>query len=525
MVPKINSRGGRSFKGITAYLMHDSGRAQTNERVEWTMTGNLYTDDVFKAAGVMSWTDFNAEDIKIAAGGSSAGRKTEKGGVYHYSLSWAHGEKKGEEHQRSVAVATLERLGLSEHQYYVVAHNETEHDHIHIVANLTHPETGKRADLPLDKRALQEWALEYEREHGLHCTNREANAELRKQNNAKTYAQTQKERHGVQATRAYEASDDGKSFKNALELEGLRLARGRRSCVAVDEQGNIINLSRVIEDRKTVEIKAKLKDIDLRTLPDADELAEQIKLDSTPYDREAAEVEQQNNLAEAAIVAAKEKAELEDIQDKKLATQRAIDKITAENKAKRMAKDVEARRRERQIQERIEESKKLHDIDGCRQRLAEAQAETKALNGVWARLFKREQFEAALDNLQNREKQLANQTARFEADIRGIVKHKEWAVAHELERHGIAERKSVEYKTPLDHFNKAAADHEGSKQRRIREAEEQKAVETPQKTEHIFDMKDEETAARYDRIAARLQARDEERDIEQSREEDQGLER
>jgi len=90
MIVKINPRG-FSFKGVTAYLMHDK-KAQTAERVEWSYTENLYTDDPEKAAKVMAWTDNNSEHLKVLAGGSRAGAKVTAGAVYHTSISWVEGE-------------------------------------------------------------------------------------------------------------------------------------------------------------------------------------------------------------------------------------------------------------------------------------------------------------------------------------------------------------------------------------------------------------------------------------------------
>ena len=98
----------------------------------------------------------------------------------------------------------------------MVAHNDTDHDHVHIVCNLTHPETGKRAELKYRKRKMQALALEYEKEHGIYCENR-----------FKNECEREKARLTKQVMRAYELSDNGKSFKAALEAEGLILAAGR----------------------------------------------------------------------------------------------------------------------------------------------------------------------------------------------------------------------------------------------------------------------------------------------------------
>ncbi|MCP4010248.1 MAG: relaxase/mobilization nuclease domain-containing protein, partial [Proteobacteria bacterium] len=237
MIPKVNNRG-HGFKGVAAYLMHDK-EADTAERVEWTQTGNMHTDDIKKAALIMAWTDMNAEALKESSGGSLAGRKPEVGGVYHYSLSWSQDEKPEREHMQAQALETLQRLGLEKHQYFIVAHSDTEHTHLHVVSNLTNPETGQRLTPSFDKRELQSWALEYEREHGIKCKMREENAAKREQGEFVKFRDT-KQDYSERVTRAFYAADNGKAFVHSLEHEGLHLDRGRRGgFVIVDETGDM----------------------------------------------------------------------------------------------------------------------------------------------------------------------------------------------------------------------------------------------------------------------------------------------
>ncbi|WP_103867416.1 relaxase/mobilization nuclease domain-containing protein [Aquimarina sp. I32.4] len=285
MIPRINDRG-YSFKGVTAYLMHDK-QADTSERVAWTETGNLWSDEIHKAAKQMAWTDIHAEQLKRDAGIATTGRKTETGAVYHYSLAWAHEETPDEQHQKAMALETVKELGLSEHQYYFVAHNDTKHDHVHIVVNLTHPETGKRAELPLDKNKVQAWALEYEQERKIYCEQRVENARKRERGERSNY-QKEKQDYSTQVTRTYYAADNGKAFKNALELEGLQLANGdRNTLVVVDEKGKVNRLMRQlkIDERggaKTKAVLAKCQDLDRESLPQANELSAQIKEQNKP---------------------------------------------------------------------------------------------------------------------------------------------------------------------------------------------------------------------------------------------------
>ena len=496
MIPRINNQG-FSFKGVTDYLMHDK-KAETDERVEWTHTGNLYTDDVFKAAKVMAYIDMDSERIKLENGGSSAGRKKERGSVYHTSIAWANEEHPTQQHQQQICEAYLEHQGLSEHQYYFVAHNDTNHQHVHIVVNLTHHETGKRAELAYDKRKAQEFALAYELENKMHCHQREENARLRGLEGSKNYYRTQKERHGVQVTRAYNASDDAKSFKNALELEGLQLAKGRKFLLAVDNKGNLINISRVIDGHTTRDIKAKFKDIDRNSLPDANGLVEEIKEQNKPYDRESEEIKRENKLEEAAHKFALEEEAREKFEQKEahaLAKQQRASQKAAERKAAQqqwgreqqearkkrkdrlyeilrsiksnegkkdgtrlhvvdelaelrakeqkaekeaLALNIEARKWKGSLDERVSKAREKHDIKGSKERLEEAQKQYEEYKDISSRLLKREQFEEAYDNLQNRQKQLEEQMRRFKLDIEAIHKDSTNAVDEELKKQGFS---------------------------------------------------------------------------------------
>lgn len=307
MIPKVAGRG-HSFKGLTEYLLNNTDEMEPDDesRVAWSETVNLLTDDIEKAAKVMAWTDLHAEDLKRGAGVSTAGAKPSAGAVYHYALSWAHDEAPDQEHMRAQVIETISRLGLSEHEFYMVAHKDRPHRHVHVCVNLTHPETGRRAELGRDFVILQRWALEYEEEHGLHCEVRKENAVAREAG-AKVKHQNQRKDYSTKITRAFYLSDDGKSFAAALEIEGLQLARSRRGngYVVVDEEGDIQRLSRQLEisekgKAKTEAIAKKLEGLDRASVPDGDELSAEIKARAELAYREEQEARQQNAMLDAA---------------------------------------------------------------------------------------------------------------------------------------------------------------------------------------------------------------------------------
>lgn len=276
MIPNIAKRG-QSFKGVTAYLMHDK-EAQTSHRVAWTSTHNLHTDSIARAAKWMAYVDMNRTELYAI---KNTGRGSSAGNVYHFSLSWAKDEQPGREHMEAAALSAVERLGLEKHQFYIVAHDDTEHSHLHVVASLVNPETGKIARTSHDRNKLDKWAYEYEQEHGLKCENR-AEKYAAWEDGKPAYSgpsevkQRSRAEYQQAANDAYVNSDSAASFAAALEAGGLTLARGnKRGFVVVDEQGEIYALNRLIEGTKTREISARLKGIDESGLQNADDLAQQ----------------------------------------------------------------------------------------------------------------------------------------------------------------------------------------------------------------------------------------------------------
>ena len=368
MIPCIQDRG-HSFMGITAYLMHDKD-AKTSERVAWTQTGNMRTSDIGKAAKVMAWTDAHREGIRAGYRAerdvkpSAAGRKASAGNVLHQCLAWALGEKPSEDHQRETVQDYLKAQGLDRHQYYAVAHNDTEHIHVHIVSNLVHPETGNIHELSFAKRNAQKWALGYERKHGLHCQIREENAARHAQGKSTKY-RDEKQDYATRVTRAYHASDSGRAFVQSLKEEGLTLCAARRGggFVIVDERGGIQKLARQLDidekgKAKTAAINKKLGDLDRAKLADADALAAQRK----------AAFEHQSQEREA-----EKEAHLTQAKQEKPALVARKPKLPPEPVYKRVDRDRDRAQEDSKRRTEIENSKAYYDVDAHRAKLKEAE--------------------------------------------------------------------------------------------------------------------------------------------------------
>lgn len=112
MIGKL--RKGDTFGGLARYLTTD-GRGRV------LALDNLASDSVAAAASEMT----------IAAATS---RRTQKP-VLHVSLSYAESEQVTFDQMRADARRILKALGLKGHQAVIVAHEDTDHAHVHVMAN------------------------------------------------------------------------------------------------------------------------------------------------------------------------------------------------------------------------------------------------------------------------------------------------------------------------------------------------------------------------------------------------------
>ncbi len=278
MVPRISKRG-YSFVGAAKYYLHDK-KADTDERVAWTYTHNIPTDNPEKAFGWMAYTAMNAERLKQNADVSKVGRKSSAGAVYSYSLAWHPEQSPERETMQDAAMEVLEHLGLVEHEAVFVAHTDTQHPHVHVVCNLVHPEHGKTASPSYDYLTASRWAENLEKEEGqIRCEQRVINNEKRRRLEFQSESTLVKHRekrleNTLVIQELYKQSDTGKAFQAALQDAGYTLAKGdRRGFVLVNEQGKITSLSRQLKGQRARDIKARLKNV--LDIPLASQIAEE----------------------------------------------------------------------------------------------------------------------------------------------------------------------------------------------------------------------------------------------------------
>lgn len=219
MIPKLHPKGS-SFAGAAAYLLHDKDKASTSERVAWTETRNLATDDAHVAWRVMAATAMDQERLKEDAGVPNTGRKSDKH-VLHFSLSW-HEDEAGTlttDEMKRAAQGALEALGAEDRQAIIVAHDDEPHPHVHILLNRVSAEDGKMLSSSKEKLRLSEWAQNYEQDRGyILCEQRVINNAAR--------ARGEFTRGAPEIPRARNAAKDNQDPKRTARLADL-LRRGR----------------------------------------------------------------------------------------------------------------------------------------------------------------------------------------------------------------------------------------------------------------------------------------------------------
>lgn len=223
MVPDIAKKG-HSFKGAFQYYLHDKG-ADTAERVGWTETRNLMTDDPTGARNIMIATALQADELKKAAGIKAAGRKSTQS-VYAYALAW-HPDEAGQINKAEMlaaADASLKELKADHLQAVIVCHTDQKHPHVHVILNRVDPNDGRMHGFKNDRIQLSTWANKYERERGNIVT--PAREEKRK--NREQYQDKKQRQEYAAEKRAQEAQKPRDDLSPAAMLKDLGDAQKQR---------------------------------------------------------------------------------------------------------------------------------------------------------------------------------------------------------------------------------------------------------------------------------------------------------
>lgn len=227
------------FHALARYLLHGKRGTPSPDRVAWVAAQNLPTDDVLLAAELMA-----------AAAGRNAGVTKP---VYHLIIAWAPSERASPEQMEAIARETLHRAGLGEHQAFIVGHGDTPHDHLHMMVNRVHPDTGRvwqpRHDWRLFDRIMRELADAHGFAHQpAHAFNPEETRHARrKPNSAATYAakrghqtdrpqwsRAEAETYGARLSEHLDATSTWDDLAQLIAEDGLTLTPKGRGYVVGD---------------------------------------------------------------------------------------------------------------------------------------------------------------------------------------------------------------------------------------------------------------------------------------------------
>jgi hypothetical protein len=153
---------GSSFKGILDYVLRDAGPES------WRGTFGL-TLPICDAAAEMEHT-YKDKHLDAIRRGPKATRP-----VLHAVLGWHPSDLEWltREHLADTVRAALNAMGLRDQQSVWVTHTDTGRPHVHIVANLVHPDTGIVARLGLIKKRMSTFCGAYEQSLGdIRCKRR-----------------------------------------------------------------------------------------------------------------------------------------------------------------------------------------------------------------------------------------------------------------------------------------------------------------------------------------------------------------
>ena len=159
MIGKIIT--GKSFRGCLSYL-HE-GRLQATKELQ-----ELEAER--KQAKVLAFNQCFGEKKELIRQMNEVrllNRKLAKP-VFHATLSFAHADsrKLGDQDKADIAAELAKAFRFEDNQYVVVAHNDTRHEHLHVVVNRIGYD-GKTASDSNSYKRMAEFCRKMERAHGL----------------------------------------------------------------------------------------------------------------------------------------------------------------------------------------------------------------------------------------------------------------------------------------------------------------------------------------------------------------------
>jgi hypothetical protein len=231
------STTGGSFRGLANYL-------EGEEKIEFKEAHNLAGDHKDHYVRMM-------EDTASMS-------KAEKP-VYHVSLSYSEADNPTKEMMLEDGNQVLQKLGLEDHQAVFVAHQDTDHKHLHMMINRVHPEKGRAWNTFGDRYKLRGIAKELEQQRGYEQTrfkNPDKHMEL---TNGEYHQLQDRGLEGMPLKAKAEFYELDKTFDQAKGWEDLRKElsdigmeikrKGRGGVLHDKTTGQTLKLSRIDSDK------------------------------------------------------------------------------------------------------------------------------------------------------------------------------------------------------------------------------------------------------------------------------------
>lgn len=221
------------------------------------------------------WTAENLKNAFLMSEEIAHGQTQCEKPFYHVSFRLAPGEELQPEQWEHCADALEKRVGLEEHHRAMIMHTYKGEKHLHVVWDRIDENMLKAAELSFEHLQCKKTARALEKELGLQQV-RDKKREPEKELAAPTREEEQQARRKGQDLQnlrasireAWEKSENGKSFAEALDERGFTLAQGeKRDYVAIDEQGSVYSIGKRTTGATAREVRAKLADLDREHIP------------------------------------------------------------------------------------------------------------------------------------------------------------------------------------------------------------------------------------------------------------------
>ena len=178
---------GKGLTGAVRYAMGEGNDPVTKER-----RPAAANDDESRVAWISGqgweggWKPETRRDVETARRSMENLAMMQKGRTkrcekdcLHLVLAWRKGEHPEREEMERAAREALAAVGMEKARAIFVAHDDTDHAHIHIIASRIDPETRLTFRDSYSHLKWQKWALQWEREHGqVQCPKRENRSQL-----------------------------------------------------------------------------------------------------------------------------------------------------------------------------------------------------------------------------------------------------------------------------------------------------------------------------------------------------------